>query len=84
MNCKQKICLWLGICLIVLIGLFPPWVRGGTLLTPNDAGYHFIFTPPKVRSMECSRIDISRLFVQWVMVASITGGLVTTLKDKKN
>jgi len=30
-----------------------------------------------------SRPDISRLLIQWAMVAVVTGGLIITFKDKK-
>ena len=59
MNKKQKICLWAGIVIIVLMGIFSPWMHDG-------------------------RIDASHLLVQWAMVATVTGGLIVTLNDKKS
>ena len=41
MNRKQKICLWLGIIVIVLMGLFPPW-----LVEQRHIEWWSIFAPP--------------------------------------
>lgn len=57
MNKKQKIVLWIGIAVILLIGAFPPWnyvcVRRQGIPIPKtsfhyikDAGYHFLWSPP--------------------------------------
>ncbi len=57
MNKKQKIVLWIGIAVILLIGLFPPWnyvcVQRQSIILPRtslhyikDAGYHFLWSPP--------------------------------------
>jgi len=56
MNKKQKILLWIGIAVILLIGLFPPWnyvcVKYSVVdIAPRfhyikDAGYHFLWNPP--------------------------------------
>jgi hypothetical protein len=90
MNQKQKICLWLGIIVFVLMGIFPPWTlpvnyHGAKL--QRNCGYKCILTPPEISLEEASvatSIDFSRLCVQWAMVAVVTGGLLVTLKDKKN
>jgi hypothetical protein len=72
MNRKQIKCLWIGIVVFIIMGLFPPfrWTSGGFL------GYRFLLYP-------LGHIDISRLFVQWVIVAAITGGLLLTLQERK-
>jgi hypothetical protein len=41
MNIKQKICLWAGILVIVVMGVFPPWLVEGTRVE-----YWSIFAPP--------------------------------------
>jgi len=86
MNLGQKICLWIGIVLIVLMGIFPPWVAatpgGGNYI---GSGYSFILNPPNLQSEELwrCRIDFPQLMAQWSMVAVITGGLIITFKNKK-
>lgn len=57
MNIKQTIAMWVGITVVVLMGLFPPWnyvcVRRQSIVIPRtsfhyikDAGYHFLLKPP--------------------------------------
>jgi hypothetical protein len=73
---RERICLWAGIAVFVLMGLFPPcyWSNGHT-------DYAFLFLP--LIEDTYSRIDIHRLFVQWITVAVVTGGLMLTLHDRK-
>ena len=90
MNKKQKICLWVGIAIIVLMGFIPPWVYTSirfALGQTGHAGYHCILYPPEpseVYGRTGIRIDILRLLVQWAIIAVVTGGLVYTFKDKKS
>src|SRR5262245_20208755 len=78
--------LWVGIAIVVLMGLFPPWVESRTSSSslPHTGytafysrGYSFLFAPPTENS--AAFIDLSRLMVQWVIVAAITLGLVAAL-----
>jgi hypothetical protein len=55
MNQKQKLTLWIGIAVVALIGLFPPWnsvqtiaTAGGAIRSTRSAGYAFLLTPPIV------------------------------------
>jgi hypothetical protein len=78
MNKKQLIVMWVGIAIIILMGIFPPWivtVQG----TDNILGHAFILS----RTGRKYDINASFLFVQWIMVVAITGGLIITFKDKK-
>jgi hypothetical protein len=86
MNTKQKICLWLGIAVIVLMGLFPPWMAA----TPNGrnyvaGGYGFILFPPNQfgESLWLARIDFAKLVAQWAMAAVVATGLIVTFAGKK-
>jgi hypothetical protein len=81
MNRKQKICLWVGIAVIVTMGIFPPWMITGGSQGCLPMGYSFILNPPSPANL--CRIDASRLCIQWVMVAVVTGGLIFTFGDKK-
>jgi hypothetical protein len=83
MNRKQKKCLWVGIAVFILMGLFPPWysyssIRGYNSLIYHSYGYGFLLIPPEGRS-----IDTHRLYVQWSMVGVVTGGLILTFGDRK-
>lgn len=90
MNIIQKIFLWIGIISIVLMGLYPPWtydVNAREFSVQGFPKYGFILTPQTPREFSertfYCRLDISKLFIQWVIVATITGGLLVTFKDKK-
>lgn len=55
MNQKQKMTIWIGIAIVALIGLFPPWssiqtipTAGGVIRSSRSAGHAFLFTPPVV------------------------------------
>jgi len=78
MNKKQIIVLWIGIAAIVVMGIIPPWVVSiqGAI---EQRGYGFILIPPE----KYCHINTSRLYVQWIMVAVVTGGFLVTFKDKK-
>ena len=89
MNKKQKICMWLGIAVLVAMTIYPPYLQrwpDGQLV--GKGGYSFIFCPP-IRSSRLNRfsaysvIDIRRLHVQYFAVAVVTAGLIVTFKDKK-
>jgi hypothetical protein len=55
MNQKQKLTLWIGIAVVALIGLFPPWnsvqtiaTAGGVIRSTRSAGHALLFAPPVV------------------------------------
>jgi hypothetical protein len=76
MNRKQRICLWVGIAIFLLMGLFPPWYRGEPV---HSYKYGFLLAPPEFdpRGFTRYRLDVHRLYVQWIMVAVVTGGLIS-------
>jgi len=78
MNKKQKIVLWVGIALFVLVGLNPHYPRQPFRIVREGA-------PAPVRKTKLSwgPKDPGRLFCYWTMIAVVTGGLLVTLKDKK-
>jgi hypothetical protein len=140
MNKKQKMVLLVGVGLIVLIGLVPPWhydvFETGQLPKKIHAGYGFLFSPPtppvtwehaaltkihkevrrllrqgkedealdkvaevvKANKIDIDKaadwllevnkgliavphIDLSRLLVQWAVVAIAMAGIALFLKD---
>jgi hypothetical protein len=76
---KPIICLWIGIVVFIMMGLFPPcyWPSSGKFL-----GWHSISSFQKY-PMTYAKIYTSLLFTQWIMVAVITGGLLLTFQGKK-
>ncbi len=83
MNKKQKIVLWIGIAVILLISLFPPWnyvcVRRQGIPIPKtsfhyikDAGYHFLWSPPSyIKEGFPETSTHSRLEVEGLLVSEV-------------
>lgn len=84
---KQKTVLVIGLFVIALIGLFPPWISNVDILdqTTNEvrpgylepAGRGFLFSPPKPvmseKNLIISRsIDYERLIVEWLVLGFFT------------
>lgn len=84
MDVKQRKLLLVGIAAAVLMGVFPPWTdsfRYEQAHSQGAAGYAFIFDPPKAEIMHTVSIDVSRLVVQWVVVALAVGGGMLFLRE---
>jgi hypothetical protein len=82
MNRKQMICLWIGIAVFVLMGIFPPWIVHSGIVQRID-GYHLILRPPESDEWYWyPLLNTSYLYIQWTIVAVITVGLCYTLRDK--
>lgn len=93
MNLKhnQKIVMVIGLFLVSVIGLFPPFVSNVDVLdnATNDVrpgytepgGRHFVFAPAKPMISQknliiTSEIDYSRLIIEWLVVAFMTASVV--------
>jgi hypothetical protein len=90
MNKNQKKVIMAGLVVIVLMGLFPPWVHTvhvKEIKIDRAGSYGFLFSPPvpahKTLPLENFwgvRLDVSRLLIQWILVVMIVCGLVVFLK----
>jgi hypothetical protein len=84
LNGKQRKCLWIGIVVFVLMGLFPPWYHAGD--TWSQYRYGFLCCPPKGWWNDPNRryrLDTDRLYVKWVLVVVVTGSLVWAFHGRK-
>jgi hypothetical protein len=116
MNRKQKIVFLIGVGIIVLMGLMPPWYYHALYFRDYDSqfpgaatlptGYGFLFYPPdpphlmgffeydegmgdykgvghqRYQKSSGPCIDLSRLLIQWAVVAIGTAAIVFVLKDR--
>lgn len=98
MNTKQKTITWVGIILIALLTMFPPWKF--TCTVPKYhlvqlGGYACVFSPPEVPEAIYHRIggspifwktgiDTTRLIVPIAGIAIVCGALLLLFKDRKN
>jgi hypothetical protein len=113
MNMKQKIVFLIGVGIIVLMGLIPPWYYHGIyycnhgdrpfhMAATLDSEYGFLFFPPDPPNMTDYNdhhdrgvdgwryfgnsgpcIDLSRLLIQWAVIAIAMAVIVFALKDEK-
>ena len=87
---KQHIVLWLGVLIVVIMCLFPPWMehyrwgpRSGTFR--SSIGYECILSPPRPdpsNDLDEFYVDIPRLLLQCGVVALLTGAGMYTLRTK--
>lgn len=95
MNLAQKRVAFIGIVLFTLIGLFPPWtytIDLQSMHSERPAGSYFLFDPPAPRVLDTPslgvqwgsgvKLDVSSLAVRWVLVATVTCGLILVLRGK--
>lgn len=88
MNKNQKIVIMIGLIVIVLMGVVPPWVYTFSLQgsrSKYSAGYSPIVSPPPRQADHPAygvSLDISRLLMQWALVGMVAGGLVLIFKEK--
>jgi len=118
-NKEQKLTILIGVGIIVLMGLIPPWYYHALLSRNIDGpsqpsavtlpvGYRFLFSPPGLESVpvfsSCYNdedhwvdnpdgdfyhkssgpcIDLSRLLIQWAVIAFATAAIVFALKDRR-
>lgn len=80
LNDKQQKIVVVGVVLFVLMGLIPPWtytLHTQAIQREKPAGYALIISPPEPERENAAafgvRIDISRLIIQWLVMAAATG-----------
>lgn len=77
MNRKRRACLIVGFLLLAAATLFPPW-RSSMGRGRFSSSYGFLFDPP----YSGDTVELSRLFVEWLLVALVTGGSFYLLKGQ--
>jgi hypothetical protein len=99
---KQKVVFLVGVGIMVVMGLIPPWHLEvlfdfkQQFPVVMDAGHHFLFSPPAWESypslhhyadledaVVAPSIALSRLCVQWVVVAAAVGGILIVLRGSQ-
>ena len=96
MNQMQKVVLYMGIAITVLMVLFPPWTPAYKVQSsydPNQVStieepthYRFIVLPhhiPGRLPIKYAHLDIVRLCIQILAVGVVTAGLILILNGKK-
>ena len=89
MNKKQKTCILLSIAVIVVMGLFPPWLfevntEDGPFVLRGIYAWietRYLFYTVISSEVKVIRIDWARLIIQFLVVACFTSSLVVTLGE---
>jgi hypothetical protein len=82
MNFDKKTIIYGSLLVIAMMGLVPPWKISISSddITAIRSAYGFILSPP-FRGF--GEIYLSKLIIQWVIVAIIAYGLMVLLKQKE-
>lgn len=98
MNKKQKVVIYIGIFLLLLIGLLSPYIGNegyGSRVKQKFIGYHLLFSSPSSLTVRkhfaggisgefySSSIDISRFSIQFIILIFLIISFCIILKDKK-
>jgi hypothetical protein len=80
MNKHQRLILALGFFSILLMGVFPPWVRSDRNHVSRPGGYSFFLQEPRrpvdnllANSPVEYRVDFSQLTLQWTLMLVMMG-----------
>jgi hypothetical protein len=87
MNKKQTIISIVGVVVIFIMGLLPPWTyyeSDPTTHREMSAGYYFIFAPPAPddEGILGVKLDTSRLAVQWITVLFVMAACIYLTQDR--
>jgi len=84
MNSQQRMVLWMGLLVIVVMGVYPPWAfRYGEIWLGRR--YALITEPPSYGSFSgpLATLDANQLGIQWAAVVVISAGLIYIWRDHK-
>jgi len=92
MNRTQKVISGIGVVLILLMSLIPPWKltsTGDSYYREIPMGYYLIFSPPPPdapleddESVYSLVMDFTRLSVQWITALFILAAMLYLTRDK--
>ncbi len=87
-NKIQKKILTIGVIVILVCCLFPPWVhtfKAKSIHSEESAGYALIVSPPSKKRNSVGfgvKLDISRLLLQIFIISIATGAGALLVKEK--
>lgn len=90
LNIKHRNNIIISAVIFILMGLFPPWtytIDAESVHSMKPAGYAFIALPPNPEGDAPAygvKIDFSRLFIQWLILAATTSLVIFMSNTRKN
>ncbi len=89
MNKAQKLTIVLALAIIVVTGLYPPWIRTDAFGIARHRGYSFILHPPLSRADSLLvnapvlyAVDWGHLAKAWLCVAALAVPLTVLLRTR--
>lgn len=85
-NRHQRTALYAGLIIIVILGLFPPWLavfKKGTSPVYSPLGYRPLFLRESLPADWDCDLDISSLLFSWLIAVILTGGVLLWLRDRR-
>ena len=84
-NRHQRTALYAGLIIVVILGLFPPWMavfKKGTSPVYSPLGYQSLFLRESLPADWNCDLDISSLLFSWLIAVMLTGGVVLWMRDR--
>jgi hypothetical protein len=86
MNRKQWLAVQIGLMVILLMALFPPWLgryytKPVPLLYTTSLGYGFVLWSPTEVTLRGASIDLPLLVAQWMVVIAAVALLISFLRN---
>ena len=89
MNIRQRVVILIATIVIFIMGVFPPYQLSGDKSGLTKFG--FLFVPPAQSHKSVSswtyntraNLDITRLYIQWILVILVAVGLALFFQDPK-
>jgi hypothetical protein len=82
MNRIQQLTVIIGVAIMVLMGLMPPWYFSIGYGAYFKGGYGFLFFPPSHNDF-APVINLSRLLIQWAVIALASCGVIFYFKNRQ-
>jgi hypothetical protein len=90
MNRHQKLVLMAGLSAILVMGVFPPWIRSDRDHVRRPGGYSFVLHSPN-RAVDdllangpvTYQIDVPHLTLQWALMMLLVSVVVLYLKPER-
>jgi hypothetical protein len=83
MSRKELIILWIGIGVVILICLVPPWESRSIRWSSHLAGYHPIFWSMYDDRAHSYSIGLKQLFVQCFVAGALTWACMRSARARK-
>ena len=83
METRQRRALYVGLTLVALVSLVPPWEVKQVDGNPYRRGHAPVFSPPATRFLGANpSVAWGSLFLYWIVIAAMTTVAIVALKSE--